>query len=234
MPTLLDRSKTLQELANRLIDADAQKRRFERLRTRKDQLRGARDELEAARKALRLLATRGIAPTSVPRASAALRGKAPIVRAQLAADWRAVADDQSLKSNLIDPVTELASKLRKAALEAWEAHVDAGQPPIRDAIITALSSAGFRRQCERLQEARAAIASLRRSCPASLADFERLDALKADVQQVWGELDDVPQDVANFLRKAARRDAAIADLTPGIRAWLDDRGMLGQLRVGLG
>jgi hypothetical protein len=234
MPTLLDRSKTLQELANRLTDAAAEKRRFERLRTRRDQIRGARDELEAARKALRLMATCGIAPKSVPRASSALRGKAPVVRAQLSADWRAVAEDQSLKSNLIDPVTELASKLRKAALEAWEAHVDAGQPPIRDSIVNALASAGFRTQCARLQEARTGIASLRRACPTSLADFERLDALKADVQRVWGELDDVPEDVATFLRKAARREAAIGDLTPGIRAWLDDRGMLGQLRVGLG
>jgi hypothetical protein len=47
-------------------------------------------------------------------------------------------------------------------------------------------------------------------------------------------LEGVPADVTNFLRKAARREAAIADLTPGIRAWLDDRGMLGQLRIGLG
>lgn len=234
MQTLLDRSKALQELANRLIDADAQRRRFERLRTRKEQLAGARDDLETARKALRLLAARGIAPASVPRASSALRGKAPVVRTQLAADWRAVADDQTLKSNLIDPVTELAAKLRKAALDAWEAHVDAGQPPIRDAIVTALSSAGFRTQCARLQELRTEIAGLRRSCPTSLEDFQRLDALKADVQRIWGELDGVPQDVANFLRKAARREAAIADLTPGIRAWLDDRGMLSQLRVGLG
>lgn len=234
MSTLLERSKNLRDLANRLTAADAEKTRFGQLTTRAAQVRGARDDLDGAKKAARLLEARGLRPPSLPQPSAALRGKAPVLRAKLVEDWRAFSDDRSLSTTFVEPVKDHAAKLREAALAAWQAHVDAGLPAIRDGLIAALAAAGFQAQCARLQQLRGEVATLRRSCPTSADIFLRLDQLKAAIQAIWSELEGVPADVANFLRRAARREATIADLTPGIRAWLDDRGMLGQLRIGLG
>lgn len=234
MPTLLDRSQALRDLAGRLAAADAEKARFGHLSTRTAQVKEARDALEGAQKAVRLLSARAFRPSPLPRPSTALRGKAPALRAKLTEDWRAFADDGSLPTNFVVPVKAHAAKLLEAALAAWQSHVDAGQPHIRDDLIAALSAAGFQAQCARLKHFRAEIADLRRSCPVSDADFQRLDELKSAIQAIWGELKDIPADVTGFLRKAARREATVADLTPGIRTWLDDHNMLSQLRIGLG
>jgi hypothetical protein len=170
----------------------------------------------------------------LPQPTPALKRKAPALRTQLAEDWRSFAGDHSLQVTFVEPVKGHAAKLREAALAAWQGHVDVGLPAVRDGLIAALRAAGFQAQCARLQQFRDEIATLRRSCPASTDTLLRLDELKVAIQAIWSELEGVPADVTNFLRKAARREAVFADLTPGIRAWLDDRGMLGQLRIGLG
>ena len=234
MPTLLERSLELHKLAGQLAAAGTEKALFEKLTTRAAQVKDARNELQSAERAVRLLTTRGVRPATLPRASNALKAKGPVVRQQLRDDWRAFADDRTVPTNFVEPVKVHASKLRDAALAAWQAHVDSGQPAIRAALITALAAAGFQAQCARLQQLQAEVADLRGSCPSSVADFDRLDELKAAIQRIWGELQGVPANVIEFLRKAARREAKVTDLTPGIRTWLDDRAMLDQLRIGLG
>jgi hypothetical protein len=234
MPTLLNRAKELRDLASRLAVADIDRSRFGQLTTRTSQIQEARVHLWEAQKVLRLLDARELRPPSLPRPSGALKRKAPALDAKLAEDWRAFIDDRSLPTNFVEPVKAHAAKLREAALAAWQAHVDEGLPSIREALITALASAGFKPQCTRLQQLQDQVMTVRRSCPSSVADFHRLDELKAAIQAVWSELEGVPADVTAFLRKAAQREATISDLTPGIRAWLDDREMLGQLRIGLG
>ena len=234
MPTLLERSRELRELAGRLTGVDAEKGRFSQLETRTAQVKAARNEMESAQKAVRLLDSRGLHLSSCPRPSAALRAKAPALRKALDEDWRAFADERSLATSFLEPVKSHAAKLVDAALVVWQAHVDDGLPSIRDGVINSLAAAGFQTQCARLRHLRGEVATLRRSCPTSLQAFSQLDELKAGIQAIWTELEGVPEDVRQFLQKAARREAAIADLTPGIRSWLDDRGMLGQLRIGLG
>lgn len=234
MPTLHERCQTVRDMVGRLATADEDKGRFGQLRTRAAQVQEASDELEAARRAVRLLSARGLLSSNLPRPSAALRGKAPVLRANLMMDWRAFANDRSLPNTFVEPVKAYAARLQEAALVAWCAHVDTGLPTIRDSLISALAAAGFQNKCTQLRQLLADVSTLRRSCPESAADFQRIDELKAAIQAVWSELDGVPADVVGFLKKAAHRSATIDDLSPGIRAWLSDHAMLGQLRIGLG
>ena len=234
MPTLLERSSDLRAMVGRLNAATGERDRFGRLTVRSQQVCGARDQLNKAQAAARLLKGRGLPLGNEPRPSTKLRGKAPVLRAVLAVDWREFADDQTVNNTFIEPVKAHADKLNEAALTVWRAHADAGLPPIREPVIASLSVAGFGSQCARLRELRNEVDKLKRANPSSSADFERLGALKMELQNLWGELDGVPADVRSFLAKAAQRTATFDDLTSGIRAWLSDRAMLGQLRIGLG
>ena len=61
-----------------------------------------------------------------------------------------------------------------------------------------------------------------------------LAVLAENIQKIWGELKDVPEPVTAFLTKAARREATFADLTPQVRKWLEEHGLISHLRIGLG
>jgi hypothetical protein len=70
--------------------------------------------------------------------------------------------------------------------------------------------------------------------PANDEVFLRLKTLASEIELVWTELKGVPTAVMNFLNKAMQRSATFADLTPEVNEWLKNKGLLSQLRIGLG
>jgi hypothetical protein len=68
------------------------------------------------------------------------------------------------------------------------------------------------------------------------AELRRLLALSSTLLQEASELrdTDAPEAVKRFLDNARRAGATFADLTPDVRRWLEDKRLLGQLRITLG
>lgn len=68
------------------------------------------------------------------------------------------------------------------------------------------------------------------------ADLRRLLARSQELESGAHELDfaGAPDNVRRFLDAARKGDAAIADLTPEIRRWLEKQGLLINLRITLG
>jgi hypothetical protein len=167
-------------------------------------------------------------------ATVACRDASATVRAA-AAGGKPVDLDDGTWRRVTAAIDEEATALELAVRTA----IDAAQKPVHD-----LEFAGFEAvavafgkgaQVTQLKMTRQSL--LNESWygkPAS--ELRRLLALTSDLLKAANELQntDAPENVRRFLDSARRGEATIKDLTADVRSWLEEKGLLGQLRITLG
>lgn len=233
MKNLIERSESLCSSIDNLQSISKERKKYVGLETRCKQIKEARDALDNAKSTERVLCSKNIVITP-PEPSKALRSKVAKLQHDLDSNWRELVSDPMTQQTFLDPIKKHADAVNAASLKAWKSYVDADLIHISDEFIGAMSIAGFKEKCDQLKRMKTEIQDFRKKCPKTSEDIMRVESLKSEIQIVWNELKGIPIDVVEFLQKAARRQAKLDDIRPGIRDWLKDNGMIDKLWVGLG
>lgn len=234
MSNLFEQATALRETLRIVEEQEVEALHLGRLRTRQQQIRDALERLETVHTSMVAMRANGLVTTSLPKASSALKGKAPELLSALQTDWRSFAAREDIRTHFSDRVVGYADRLENALRMSWYAHVDADLPDVREDFLVAFSDAGFDGECGELRSLKHSISRARATLPTSIEQLQELVQLKAAMRGVWESLSGVPKGVVTFLRRASAREATFTDLTPEIQSWLRERDMLSKLRIGLG
>jgi hypothetical protein len=231
MSTLLERAKVLSEHMADLDQLAVRRTNFEKLKTRSKQLGDRANDLNDFVCSLSLLQKLNVIPGEVPPPSKELVAKSLKLQEEFALDWISVVGNEQIAGNFLNPVEAYGRKLRDFLLIIWRQYIDSAVPKINEGLLATLKTI-FGAQVARLQGLRQELEELRASLPSDEKTFAELGRIATDINDIWQQLEGVPETVRAFLMKAAQRQATIYELTPDVRDWLENNSMLKQLRIG--
>jgi hypothetical protein len=234
--TIVERCAGLQARIEWSSELHTRKARAEAIGDRTLRVNFVRPKVTSAVERASVIREQGL-PSALPpshAATVACRDASATVRAAAAGGKLADLDDDSWR-RLAAAIDEEATALELAVRVA----IDAAQRPVRD-----LDFAGFEAVAVAFGKG-AQIAQLKMTRQSLInqswyekpaSELRRLLASRADLLEAANELKntDAPEDVKRFLDSARRGEATVVDLTADVRSWVEEKGLLGQLRITLG
>lgn len=234
---LLDQAVQLKARLATHLDLKAAGKQEQVFRTRAGQLAPIADALSQKHRDWLALRAAGLVSKPVA-AKPQLRSVAKDLLERFKVDRAVLAEaDDKIRFQLVAGVKSAADEFEADAREAWEAHMTARADFPNETILTALDAIStYRAAVKRIREASAEFERLRAQTP-SAADLSsvlaRVEAVRASKDEALAAMQgtDLPADVLAFLRKTGQGGAALSDLTPGVRAWLESRNLLDAFRI---
>lgn len=203
--------------------------------TRADQLERLAGELQEQAERLLLFRARGLHPYIDPRTPARLLETTKSHRASFQQDRTSIAadpEDSGFKWRYRDELERLGRSLGRAVADEWGRYVDSLVPAVVEELLNIFERVPeFREEIAAIDRLKRQLDAARSEIPRSAADFERVESAARDLNERWRALSGVPEDVRAFLSAATNdRGASLDALSPGVRAWLQERGLLGSVR----
>jgi hypothetical protein len=136
---------------------------------------------------------------------------------------------------LLNPLRQLASKIRTSLVEEWSSWSLQEIPAFNDELMNVLSTvASMKSKVEQLRSLKRSINETANNLPVSRLQIDSfLSAIKSireTLETLEGE--GVPKEVVEFLRSAGRPNgASLAQLTPVVHKWFADQNLVQSLRV---
>jgi hypothetical protein len=234
--TLVERCERLQERIAWSSDLHARKAKAEGLADRTSRVSSLRPRVEGAVMRAKAIREHGLPATLPPchLAVVACRDAAAALRENAGAGMPGELGDEAWKR-----LTVAIDEDAKAFELAVRVAIDAAQKPVRD-----LQLAGFEAVAIAFgkEPQVAQIKMERQSLLAeswygkTAAELRRILERSARLLETAAELrdTDAPEEVKRFLDRARRAEATFAELTTDVRNWLEQKGLVGQLRISLG
>jgi len=232
---ILDRCNVLTARLAKLRELEAQRLQAEQLEGRRRELEEQRQLLMVATARAQVLTARGhLQAASWPDVSAS---RAALVRVanRFRQDPAQIASGRDYKA-LLEFCGRAVQSLESAVMAAWT-KIQAEADPVSEQLLQQLSQVpGQVRAVEQVRSMRAHLRALGATPPANLADYDAFQEAANALASVWTGLDhrDLPDSVIQFLRAAQAPGGAPVSLWTGeVRAWLEEHGMLEQVRLQL-
>lgn len=234
--TLIDRCKHLRVRITSAAEFHGRKSKAETIEDRRRRVSDVSPKVHASIDRAKVIREHGL-PGPLPpchAARVACREAAVIVRAAASSGTPEDLDDAAWR-RLTTAVDQDAAALELAVREA----VDASQKPVRDLQVSGFEAVavafGKEAQVTRLKLDRQSL--LNESWHAkSATELRTLLVFRSNLLKAANELRDIdaPDVVKRFLDSARRAEATVGEFTPEVRSWLEQKGLLGQLRITLG
>jgi hypothetical protein len=234
MPNLVTQAQRISELEDQLSNVNQTRGNFDRLKARSEQLQSIRSNLVDLSTQLQLMSESKINSTNVPSASKALKKKSQSVISDFSGNWVDFVNSKSIKPQFIDPLESHIEKMKKALSKNWSLYIGEQKPKISSSSLEPLKAAGFSENVSKIQDLLSELDKKASHPPETKADIDRVIEISTIIPELFSELEDIPQEVLSFLKKAAIGRAPLLDLTNDVKSWLQDHNMLDQLHVGLG
>lgn len=235
MNNILDRCSALTARLSQLRDLEAQHSKAEQLEVRRRELEEQRQRLMVATARAQVLTVRGhLQATTWPDVSAA-RAALARVTAKFQQDPGQIASGRDYKV-LLDLCGRAVESLESAVVAAWTT-IQTETDPVNEQLLQRLAQVpGQAGAVEQVRAMRAHLGTLGATPPANLADYDAFMEAANALASFWTGLDhrDLPDSVIQFLRAAQAPGGAPVSLWTGeVRAWLEQHGMLEQVRLQL-
>jgi hypothetical protein len=223
---LVELSRQLQERVSQLADVKSHRERIDRVRSMTERTSNARDRLKSQLDLVTEMAKdENLKPTEVPRSRAeALKRLVDTVLDDLVT---AVDDDEIAK--VVDHLQGLSQELRAIIERRWTAvSTQVHLQDIKGLLLALLRVEGYAARAGEMMALVRSIDSTLESGVVSGSAHYRL--FRRDLQQLLDavdalEISDKPG-LEEFLKDAAAERASLARLTPAIRSWIEDEGLL--------
>jgi hypothetical protein len=236
MQNLIELSNDVKDLMEQLTDIGASRERLQALNTRATQIQKIREVIDNADVARAVLEKAKVELRGRPSASKKLIKKCHQVMEGFETNWEKIVRDKTLSSTFIDHAKDHAEKkIAQELKQDWRNFVAEMSPPItRDWLDNLPNSGPLGDAKEAVSVHLAELQELRADLPEDTAVVARVREVSGAAANIFGELDDIPEAVRNFLMSASGAGAKIDDLTDDIRAWMTEHDMMDRLRIRLG
>lgn len=232
---LIDQSTQLASKIRQLEDLRRNASHVQGFRTRADQLSGPADALLGLVRVLEVFRQRGI-PVDLPVEKAAKL--LPHVRA-LSQKYEEdpasiIQTDAQLRFTFWNPLREFPREVESALRVAWVSFVTDLLPTGRDDLLAVLARIpSFATQVSVIRQGKLDATRLQQALPQSDQVFTELDTLATRLRQAWNQLQaqEMPESVLIFLRAASTGTATLQLVTPEVRTWLEQHGLLHAFKV---
>lgn len=224
---------------------------IDRLSTRRSEAKRARDfqgraqalskpaeRLAALCQRLRLLRKHGVPVplrTDTPRS---LLGQAAEIQNRFAADAESIVTaDPRRFATFWKPLEGYADQVESDLQQGWRAWVFAALPGGEQELLGVLDRfTSFREPVQVIRNGLAEAQQLASHLPASDEPFGTVARLAADMAKAWERLNGahVSPEVLTFLKKAATREATLADYSPDVMNWVQENDLLRSFQIVLG
>jgi prefoldin subunit 5 len=149
-------------------------------------------------------------------------------------EW--IIDNKNFGKNSFNlKLEQLQNALREQLSQAWRTYRSQKMPSTNNEILNLLERVtAFRPTVQRIKNLDLQIQQVT-LFPQSSEEFIRIEQLIEQLKQCWDSLnaDEVPETVLRFLRVAANQGASLSLLTPEVKDWLTQHGLIDSLRVRL-
>jgi hypothetical protein len=234
--SLLDRAGSVNKRLRVLATMNSLADKADSVRTRATVLKTAADELDPLVSVIRAFRAHEIPTDAITAAPLSL------IRRQLISLGKAYAEnpdqiaapDGSLRALLWSPLSSLTAQLHQMLLISWQAHCEALTPHQQSGVLEVLARIpGLQDDAVRINLLREELEERSGSLPRDEADLARVSELAARIDLEWRTLEGagIPAEVLNFLRKASRGGANLAELSAGVRIWLEERDLGHFIRI---
>ncbi len=233
---LIEKSKQLIELSQKKSDIQKYANNLQGFQTRQVQIEQAVTSTLLLVEALRAFRQRGIVNFGVIQNVDLLLAFIAEAEAKFQEDPEWIIDNKNFGKNSFSlKVEQLQNALKKQLNEAWDLYRSQKMPSTNNEILNLLERvAAFRLTVQRIRNLDSQIQQVT-SFPQSSEEFTRIERLIEELKQCWNSLnaDEVPETVLRFLRVAANQGASLSLLTPEVKDWLTQHGLIDSLRIRL-
>lgn len=235
----------LLERCSKLVDEIAQFEKLKRsageaqsLQTRAEQLAPVAEKLVASAEAVMKIRKAGIAVPFVPKEGDTLGKRATDLLKELREDPNNLVNPSiDIRFGFVDRLLHVAQAAEKASLDAWKRHVDTISESAPEEILTALAAIpDYRSTVEQIHALQKRVLQLAEAIPRDpAAAIDEIKRSAAEHREIWEKMTagGIPEDVITFLRACGFEGAPLGSFTPGIEAWLGERGLIHLFRVKL-
>ena len=207
----------------------------EAVTTRADQLEDLARDLRARIVRLRLFRDRGLSPHLDVERATTLLTKTQSYRSEFEEDRTSIAadpEDSGMKWNYRDELRRLVSSIDRALEWEWQQHVDTLIPSGLDHQLELLGTAGVMAdQVARMRALGARLRDARERTPSEAEAFVEVASAASELAGLWRRLEGIPEEVREFLGAASAQGAELDTLTPAVRTWLAESGLLDSIRL---
>lgn len=208
------------------------------LQTRAEQLSPVAENLVESAKTLAKIREAGIVVSFAPKEGNELGKRAADLLAALRADPNNLVNPAiDLKYQFIDRLLGVAAAAQSVSLAAWRGHVAENSEHAPEEILSALAAIpDYHSTVVKIRSLQKRVSQLAETVPANPASAtEEIKRIAAEHREIWEMLTagGIPDDVAAFLRACGLDGATLGSFTPGVAAWLGERGLIHLFRVKL-
>jgi hypothetical protein len=233
MITLIEQAVELRPRMRHVKEAEAGEVLTRQLSEVDEALRAHWEELARLSSFVAAMRERGLLPENFNGTlnGKALQEKLTTLRERLTSDPQTIFKNSrwaTAKTLLVNS----AKGLRDSLLNIWGKYLDGLTPPL-DELRDLIQSDVLGNQFRRIGQLRDEINVLRLALPISVAEIDLAAAKGDEVKQLAANLDfkEVPLEVKRFLKDVFLRSVSLADLDPGVHAWLIQKKLATSFRI---
>lgn len=220
---LLEDYQNLGQLADRVVSIERDSKRLKIFQERQQKLATLVDELRSTVVALSAFRQRKLITVDLHQKVDQLLAEVATVISEFQQDRGWMVETFKFNS-LQTKVSSLKTDLELQLRQSWTVYKSQKIPMTNSDLLSLLGKIEiFKPTVQVIQRRIAEIKTV--DYPKSVSHFQQIDRAIQDLSTAWGNLDEVPVAVQEFLQAATTHGASIDLLTPEVRNWLTAEGI---------
>lgn len=223
---------------SRLSTRQSEAKRARDFQNRADALRKPAERLEGLCRKYRLLTSHGVDVPLKPDTPRSLLGQLAELRQRFEADAESIlAGDPKRAGSFWRPLDAYPDQVENDLQKAWKDWVFESLPGGEQELLDVLDKfPSFREPVQVIRNGLTEAGRLAAQVPVTDGPFAAVAQLADPVAQAWNRLHgaQVSPEVLTFLKKAAVREATLADYTPDVMKWVQENGLVRAFLITVG